>query len=83
MAVFKRGKWCWMDAVVNGHRYWEPLGTTDSRKAPTLERERIAQLKDKAPDPTSRSKAIASMSIAEAVKAYITERSAQVGRILA
>lgn len=78
MAVFKRGKWCWMDAVVNGHRYREPLGTTDSRKAPTLERERIAQLKDKAPDPTSRSKAIASMSIAEAVKAYIAERSAQV-----
>ncbi len=72
MSVFKRGKWCWMDAVVNGHRYREPLGTTDGRKAPGLERERITQLKDKAPDPTKKSKSYGSMDIPTAVEAYIT-----------
>jgi hypothetical protein len=78
MAIFKRGKWYWMDAVINGHRYREALGTTDSRKAPSLERERISQLKDKAPDPTKKSKSFGSMSIADAVEVYIAERSAQV-----
>lgn len=78
MAIFKRGKWYWMHAVVNGHRYREPLGTTDSRKAPSLERERISQLKDKAPDPTKKSKSLGSMSIADGIEVYIAERSAQV-----
>lgn len=67
-----------MHAVVNGHRYREPLGTTDSRKAPSLERERISQLKDKAPDPTKKSKSLGSMSIADGIEVYIAERSAQV-----
>ena len=62
-----------MDAVVNGHRYREPLGTTDSRKAPSLERERISQLKDKAPDPTKKSKSLGSMPIADAIEVYINE----------
>lgn len=78
MAIFKRGKWYWMDAVVNGHRYRESLGTTDSRKAPSLERERISQLKDKAPDPTTKSKSLGSMSVADAIEVYIAERSPQV-----
>lgn len=78
MAIFKRGKWYWMDALVNGFRYRESLKTTDARKAPGLERERIAQLKDKAPDPTLKSKAIGSMTISEAIETYIVERSAQV-----
>ncbi len=78
MSIFKRGKWYWMYAVVNGHRYRESLNTTDARKAPGLERERISQLKDKAPDPTLKSKAIGSMTIAQAIEAYVTERASQV-----
>ena len=52
MAIYKRRKWYWMDVVVNGCRYREPLGTTDKREAPRLERERITQLQNRAPDPT-------------------------------
>lgn len=77
MAIFKRGRMWWMDAVVNGHRYRESLGTTDARKAPALERERIAKLQN-APDPTRRSKEIGAMIIGEAVDAYIQARASQV-----
>lgn len=78
MAVYKRGKWYWMDAVVNGFRYREPLNTTDARKAPGLERERISQLKNKAPDPTSQTKLFSSMTIEAAIVTYVEERRAQV-----
>jgi integrase len=78
MSIIKRGKWYWMDAVINGHRYRESLNTTDKRLAPGLERERVAQLKDKAPDPTRGSRAFSNMTVADAVDAYITERSVQV-----
>src|SRR4030095_9904847 len=78
MSIFKRGRWYWMDAIVNNHRYRQSLNTTDARKAPGLERERISQLKDKAPDPTLKSKAIGSMTIVEAIDVYASERSAQV-----
>jgi integrase len=83
MAIFKRGKWYWMDAVVNGYRYREPLKTTDARKAPGLERERIAQLKDRAPDPTKKSKTFASLNISGAVDAYVAERGPQVSKRMA
>ncbi|HEY0080673.1 MAG TPA: site-specific integrase [Pyrinomonadaceae bacterium] len=78
MSVFKRGKWWWMDAVVNGNRYRESLGTTDGRNAPSLERERIAQIKDRAPDPSKRSKFFGSTDINAAMEAYVSERRAQV-----
>lgn len=78
MAVYKRGKWYWMDAIVNGVRYRERLGTTDKRMAPGLERERISQLKDKAPEPNRGSKAFASLPISEAVVQYAIERGPQV-----
>lgn len=67
-----------MYVVINGNRYRESLNATDGRKAPGLERERIAQLKAKVPDPTRKSKAIGSMKIAEAIEVYISERRAQV-----
>lgn len=64
--------------VVNGYRYRESLGTTDGRKALGLEQSRMAERKDKAPDPTRRGKEIGSMAISDAVKRYILDRSAQV-----
>jgi len=78
MAIYKRNKWFWTDVVVNGCRYREPLGTTDKREAPRLERERIAQLQNRAPDPTRRGKSYGSMDIETAVKAYTVDRRAQV-----
>jgi integrase len=80
MAIFKRGKWYWMDAVVNDRRYRESLKTTDARKAPGFERERIAQIKAGAPDPTKKSKSFISMTIGEAIISYIAERGAQVSK---
>ncbi len=78
MAIFKRGKIFWMDAVVNGHRFRESLGTTDARKAPSFERERIIQLQNRAPDPTRKTQTFGSMTIDIAIPAYIEERRAQV-----
>src|SRR5262245_45620324 len=51
MGVWKRGDWYWLDAWVHGHRFREPLGTTDWRVAKRLERERIEQLLNKASVP--------------------------------
>ncbi len=83
MAIWKRGKWFWMDAVVNGHRYRESLGTTDARKAPGLERERIVQLQNRAPDPTRKTRSFGALTIDLAIDAYIEERRAQVsGRMV-
>jgi integrase len=78
MSYYKRNKVYWMDATVNGRRYREPLGTSDRREAPRLERERIAQLQNRAPDPTKRAKSYGSMTVSDSIEAYIVERSAQV-----
>ncbi len=51
MSLWKRGKQYWMDVVVNGQRYRESLRTTDWRQAQQLQKERIAQLAKRAPDP--------------------------------
>jgi integrase len=64
--------------MVNGLRYREPLGTTDGREAPGLERGRVAQLAKRAPDPTRRSQSFGAMLLEAAVEAYIEERRAQV-----
>jgi integrase len=69
-----------MDATVNGIRYREPLETTDWREAQRKERERIAELRDKAPDPQKRTKHFGAMSIEDAMTAYIAERRAQVSK---
>jgi hypothetical protein len=38
MGVWKGGEWYWLDAWVHGHRFREPLGTTDWRVARNVER---------------------------------------------
>ena len=78
MAIYKRRKWYWMDVVVNGHRYREPLGTKDWRLAQQLQKERVAQLQSRAPEPTRQSVSYSAMDIATVVAAYIEERRAQV-----
>ncbi len=78
MALYKRGKRWHMDAVVNGARYREALGTTDWREAQKLERERVGQLKGRAPNPAKRTKSYGAMDIETATGAYIAERRAQV-----
>ena len=52
MGLWKRGKQYWLDAVVNGERYRERLGTMDWRQARELEKKRIAELEKRPPDPT-------------------------------
>ena len=54
MGLWKRGHWTWLDVVVNGHRYREPLGTTDWREARRLERERVEQLQRRDPSHPAR-----------------------------
>jgi integrase len=78
MALYKRKKWYWTDVTVNGIRYREPLETQDWRKAQSLERERVAELKQRSPDPEKRSKNFGAMDIEAAMVAYILERKAQV-----
>lgn len=76
--IYKREKWYWMDATVNGCRYREPLETRDWREAQRLERERIQQLKNRAPDPIKRAKSYGSMDVKAAMEAYVAERQATV-----
>src|SRR6185503_13992604 len=78
MSLYKRGKTWHTIVVVNGIYYRESLGTTDKRKAKSLEQERIEQLKKRAPDPQKRSKSYGSMTIEAAIKSYALERRAQV-----
>jgi hypothetical protein len=80
MANYKRNGIYHLDAVVNGVRYRESLKTTDWREANRLERERIAQLEKRAPDPNKRAKTYGSMSIETAIEAYILDRRAQVSK---
>src|SRR2546427_10632529 len=75
--IYKRGKWWWMDDMVNSARYREPLGAKDWREAQSLEKERIAQLARKAPDPTKISQSYGSMTITAAAAAYGEERRLQ------
>jgi len=49
MSLYKRGKTWHTIVVVNGIYYRESLGTTDKRKAKSLEQERIEQLKNERP----------------------------------
>lgn len=78
MALYKRGKTWWTDVIVNGHRYRESLGTTDGRKAPGLEQDRIAELKGRIPDPTRSSKELGTLTISDAMEFYVADRANQV-----
>jgi integrase len=80
MALWKRGASYWLDVVVHGHRYREPLGTTDWREAKRLERERVEQLESKATVPTAKSLTYAAMDVSTAIKTYAEERRAQVSK---
>jgi len=83
MALWKRGKQYWLDAVVHGHRYREPLGTSDWRQAKRLERERLEQLEGRATVPTANSRTYAAMDVANAIRSYAEERRAQVSKRMA
>src|SRR3989442_1665680 len=83
MALWKRGKQYWLDAVIHGHRYREPLGTSDWREAKRLERERLEQLEGRATVPTANSRTYAAMDVATAIKTYAEERRAQVSKRMA
>ena len=78
MALWKRRQRYWLDVVVHGHRYREPLGTTDWREAKRLERERVEQLQNRASIPSKKSLAYAAMDVATAIAAYADERRSQV-----
>ena len=80
MGLWKRGKQYWLDAVVHGHRYREPLGTTDWREAKRLERQRIEQLEGRATVPTAKSLTYAAMDVSTAIRSYAEERRAQVSK---
>jgi hypothetical protein len=83
MGLWKRGDWYWLDACVHGHRFREPLGTTDWRVAKRLERERIEQLLNKASVPSASSLTYAAMDVEAAIAAYAEERWAQVSARMA
>jgi len=78
MALWKRGKQYWMDVIIRGQRYREPLDTTDWREANQLERDRVQQIETRGPVPTGSSKAYAALDVASAIEAYARERRAQV-----
>jgi len=78
MGLWKRGKQYWLDVVVNGERYREPLGTTDWRRARELEKSRIAELQKRPPDPTKRARTFGGLSVGQAIEAYADDRRAQV-----
>ena len=80
MGLWKRGHQYWLDAVVHGHRYREPLGTTDWREAKRLERQRIEQLEGRATVPTAKSLTYAAMDVSSAIATYAVERRAQVSK---
>ena len=66
--------------MVHGHRYREPLGTSDWREAKRLERERLEQLEGRSTVPTANSRTYAAMDVATAVGTYAEERRAQVSK---
>lgn len=78
MGLWKRGSQYWLDAVVHGERYREPLGTTDWRQAKDLEKKRLAELLKRPPDPAKRAYRFAALPIAAAIEQYAEDRRHQV-----
>src|SRR5262245_37373459 len=78
MSLWKRGRQYWMDAVVRGQRYREPLHTTDRRQAKERERERLAELLRRPLDPAKRGKTFGVLDVQTAITAYASLRRAQV-----
>src|SRR5437879_4241798 len=78
MALWKRGKQYWLDVVVHGERYREPLGTTDWRHARDLEKTRVAELGKRPPDPTNRARKFSALGVGIDISVYAEERRSQV-----
>ena len=78
MAVWKRGTQYWLDVVVNGERYREPLGTTDWRHARELEKTRVAELQKRPPDPMTQARTFSALTVAHAIDVYAADRRSQV-----
>ena len=78
MSLWKRGSQYWVDVVIGGMRYREPLGTSDVREARRLEKERIVEFSKRRPDPAKRRRMFGSLTLTEAIAAYGRDRRAQV-----
>jgi integrase len=78
MTLWKRGRQYWMDSVVGGQRYREPLHTTDWREAKEREKQRLAELARRPADPARRGRSYGALDVATAIDAYAKERRAQV-----
>ncbi len=78
LSAWKRGRQYWLDAVVHGERYREPLGTTDWRQAKEFEKKRLAELLKRPPDPTKRAHKFSALPIEVAIDQYAEDRRAQV-----
>ena len=78
MTLWKRGRQYWMDTVVDGQRYREPLRTTDWREAKEREKERLAELARRPADPARRGRSYGALEVTKAIEAYSKERRAQV-----
>jgi integrase len=78
MSLWKRGRFYWIDVVLNGQRYREPLGVTDVRQARKLEKDRVVEFSSRRPDPSGRRRVFGSLTLGQAVTAYVQERRTQV-----
>ena len=78
MPLWKRGNQYWIDVMIHGQRYREPLDTSDGREARQREKTRIAELSKRPLDPAKRRQSFSSLTIAEAIEAYTADRRAQV-----
>jgi hypothetical protein len=74
MSVYKRGKWYWMDDVVNGVRHRRPLKTSSWQQALHLEKEQLLSLTN---GRAGTSGSNAQQTFAEAVGNYLEERQLQ------
>ncbi len=78
MSLWKRGQQYWLDVVVHGQRYREPLHTTDWREAKALEKERLVELSRRPADTAQRGRAFGVLDVDAAIQAYASARRAQV-----
>src|SRR5205814_3685548 len=69
--TYKRGKWYWMDAAVNGVRYREPLKTKNWQEALRREKEMLADI---AEGKSGARKVAAQQTFNVAIDAYVEKR---------
>ena len=78
MALWKRGKQYWLDAVVNGERHREPLGTTDWRQPAISKKSGSRNCSIVRPTPTKRARTFSGLTVSAAVEQYAEDRRGQV-----